>query len=79
LDYSSWPKHFLQQAKSEIINGSDSEENTEISDSDNFSEHFKFSGSSNSSSSTEEEISSEPEPSRGHKKNTEDNTKITKL
>jgi hypothetical protein len=53
--YSLWPKYLSGQAISEIINSSHSEECNEISDSESFSEHFCFSGSS--SISSEEEIS----------------------
>jgi hypothetical protein len=48
LGYSLWPKHLSGQAVSEIISGLHSEEYNEISDSENFSEHFCFSGSSSS-------------------------------
>jgi hypothetical protein len=58
-------KHISQQVIVEFINSSDSEECTEIPDSESFSEHFYFSGSSNSS---EEEISPQSESSQGHKR-----------
>jgi hypothetical protein len=56
----------LQWAISKIINDSDSEENTEISDTENFSDHLHFSGSS--SSSSEKEISPQLEPTTGHQR-----------
>jgi hypothetical protein len=40
--YILQPKHLLQWAISKIINNSDSEENTEISDTEKFSEHLPF-------------------------------------
>jgi hypothetical protein len=65
LGYSLWTEYLSQQAIQEIMNYSDSEECTKIPNTEKFSEHFHFGGSS--SSSNKEEICPQPKPSRGCK------------